>query len=218
MAAPQQRLPSERERFAEETLDRLTPMMSALGIIFLLVVLGERLAAPGSGLSVALTVVSWALWLVFFAEFAARAVAAPDTARFFRRHWWQALFLLLPFLRFLRLVRVVRLLRAGRVASSALRSSRSARSLLGSRVGWLAAVSAIVILSASQLLYEFGAYTTYGDALHAAALATIIGEPFGRPDGFSRLLEVLLGGFSVAVFATLAGTLGAYFLQSRPQL
>lgn len=203
-----------REAWAEELLDRLTPAMSALGVLFLLVVLGEQFAREGSGLAGFLTVAGWLLWAVFAAEFVARLVVAPDTGRFLRRNWWQVLFLVLPFLRILRVVRAVRVLRTGRVLSSAVRTSRSARRVLGGRVAWLAVVSAITVLGSSQLLFEFGEYDAYGDALHAAALATITGEPLGRPDGFSRTLEVLLATFSVVVFATLAGTLGAYFLET----
>jgi voltage-gated potassium channel len=205
----------ERERWAEELLDRLTPVMSVLGILFLLVVLGEQLAREHSALSTVMTVVSWSLWAVFVVEFVARTVVAPDTGRFLRRNWWQLLFLVLPFLRFLRLVRTLRLLRTGRVLSSAVRSSRSARSVLGSRVGWLGAVSAITVLGSSQLLYELGDFARYGDALHAAALATVTGEPLAQPGAFARTLEVLLAVFSVVVFATLAGSLGAYFLETR---
>lgn len=205
----------ERQRWAEELLDRLTPAMSALGIIFLLVVLGEQLARDNSALSTGLTALGWVLWAVFAVELAARHVVAPDKRRFWRRNWWQVAFLALPFLRVLRLVRAVRFLRTGRVLSSAVRSSRSARSILGGRIGWLAAVSAITVLGSSQLLYEFARFDRYGDALHAAALATITGEPVGQPGGFARVLEVLLAVFSVVVFATLAGSLGAYFLESR---
>ncbi|HEX6248509.1 MAG TPA: hypothetical protein VFZ64_11615 [Nocardioidaceae bacterium] len=215
LTEPLQRDERARERWAEELLDRLTPAMSALGLLFLLVVLGEQLARDHSGLATAFTVLSWSLWGVFVAEFAARLVVAPDRRRFWRRNWWQVLFLALPFLRFLRLVRAVRFLRTGRVLSSAVRSSRSARSVLGSRVGWLAAVSAITILGSSQLLYEFSAFERYGDALHAAALATITGAAVGPDDGFARTLEVVLAAFSVVVFATLAGSLGAYFLEAR---
>ncbi|HVR31786.1 MAG TPA: hypothetical protein VMS74_03655 [Acidimicrobiia bacterium] len=206
---------SEREVWAEEVLDQLTPVMSALSVVFLLVVLGESMAAAGSGLSTALTVTGWLIWLVFAAEFVARLVVAPDTSTFLKRNWWQVFFLVLPFLRILRLVRVVRFLRTGRVLSSAVRSSRSAWRVLGSRVTWLAVVSAITVLGSSQLLYEFGTFDHYGDALHAAALATITGEPMNRPDAFARTLEVILATYSVIVFATLAGTLGAYFLESN---
>jgi voltage-gated potassium channel len=217
LSAPLRRDVRERERWAEELLDRLTPAMSALGFLFLLVVLGEQLAREHSALSTALTVTGWVLWAVFALELLARLVVAPDKRRFWRRNWWQLLFLVLPFLRFLRLVRAVRFLRTGRVLSSAVRSSRSARTVLGGRLGWLAAVSAITVLGSSQLIYQFGDYGTYGDALHAAALATITGQPLGRPDGLLRLLEVALAVFSVVVFATLAGSLGAYFLEARAE-
>jgi voltage-gated potassium channel len=201
-----------REAWAQDLLDRLTPAMSALGVLFLLVVLGEQFARPGSAVSTALTVVGWVLWAVFAAEFLARMVVAPSTGRFLRRNWWQVLFLVLPFLRILRLVRAIRVLRTGRVLSSTVRSSRSVRQVLGGRVAWLVVVTAILILGSSQLLYGFGDYPSYGVALHATALAAITGEPLGRPDPFAQVLEVLLAIFSVVVFATLAGTLGAYFL------
>jgi voltage-gated potassium channel len=204
-----------REAWAEELLDRLTPVMSALGILFLLVVLAEQMAREGTVIGTVLTVVGWVLWVVFVAEFVARLVVAPDTGRFLRRNWWQVVFLALPMLRVLRLVRALRFLRAGRMLSSAVRSSRSAHRILTGRVGWLAVVSAITVLVASQLLYEFGAYDRYADALHAAALGAIGGEPLGQDSGFAMVMDVVLVGFSVVVFATLAGSLGAYFLDRR---
>lgn len=205
----------DREMWADEVLDRLTPLMSALSVVFVLVVVGESMTTEGTGLSLALTITGWLIWLVFAAEFIARMVVAPETGAFLKRNWWQAAFLILPFLRILRLVRIVRFFRTGRVLSSAIRTSRSAGRALGNRVGWLAVVSAIAILASSQLLFEFGIFDGYGNALHAAALATIVGEPIARPDAFSRTLEVVLAAFSVVVFATLAGTLGAYFLESK---
>ena len=205
----------EREIWADELLDQLTPVMSALSVVFVLVVIGESLATSGTTLSSGLTVAGWLIWLIFVAEFIARLVVAPKTAEFLKRNWWQVGFLLLPFLRIVRLVWTIRILRTGRVLSSAVRSSRSARQVLGSRVGWLAVVSAITALGSSQLLYEFEVFDRYGDALHAAALATITGEPLAQPDGFAKILDVALAAYSVVVFATLAATLGAYFLERQ---
>lgn len=205
----------DRQVLADELLDRLTPVMATLAVLFVLVVFGETMAEPNSKLSAALTITGWVIWLAFVIEFLARIAIAPDTSAFLKKNWWQVLFLILPFLRIFRLIRVVRIMRTGRVLSSAVRSSRSAHRLLGGRVGWLAVVSAIAVLGSSQLLYEFGVYEHYGDALHAAALAAIAGEPLGSPDGFAKTLEIALAVFSVVVFATLAGTLGAYFLETR---
>jgi voltage-gated potassium channel len=70
------------------------------------------------------------------------------------------------------------------------------------------------VLAVSQLLLELGSYSRYGDALHDTALSAISGEPLGRPDALARVVEVLLAAYSVAVFATLVGTVGAYLLRT----
>ncbi|MDF2967903.1 MAG: hypothetical protein K0Q93_1681 [Nocardioidaceae bacterium] len=58
-------------------------------------------------------------------------------------------------------------------------------------------------------------FTDYGRALHGAALATVTGEPPAADGAVARVLEVVLAIYSVVVFATLAGALGAFFLQKR---
>ena len=217
------RAPEERERGVELLAARLDRPMSVLGVLFLLVVLGQNVASSG-GVQRAFTIAGWVLWVVFVAEFLLRLWLAPSRLRFLRRNWWQVAFLLLPMLRFLRGLALLRLVRAGRVlrvvraggvVSSAVRSSRSAGRILGSRIGWVAALSAIVVLASSQLLYTLGYYGAYGDALHAAALATIAGQPLGLEAGLARLLDIGLLTYSVAVFAALAGTLGAYFFDAQ---
>ncbi|WP_153395676.1 hypothetical protein [Ornithinicoccus halotolerans] len=214
MTSPLQRPAEEREHLAEWLLDRLTPMMSGLGIIFVLVVLGEQLSSPGSAASTALTVVGWALWVVFVAEFVARLVLAPSTSRFLRRNWWQLIFILLPVLRVLRLVRALRVLRGGRVLSGAIRGSRSSASVLRGRLGWLASLWVIVVLAVSQLLHTFAAFDSYAASLHATALGAMTGEPLPAEGGVARVTEVLLAAVSVGLFGTLAASLGAYFLDS----
>ena len=75
-------------------------------------------------------------------------------------------------------------------------------------------VHAIVVLAASQLLFEFGdAGTTYGQVLHAVALASVSGEPLGLQSGLAQVLEVVLALYAVVVFAASAGILGAYFVE-----
>jgi voltage-gated potassium channel len=203
-----------RERWAQVVATRLDGPMSALGMIFLLVVLGQTVATS-SAVQRPLALVGWLLWGVFVSEFALRLWVAPSRRRFLRRNWWQVIFLALPMLRFVRLVLVLRAARAGRVVSSAVRSSRSAGRVLSDRLAWLVAVSVIVVLATSQLLFAFGVYDAYGDALHAAALVTVVGQPMGQESGLAKLLDVVLAIWSVGVFAALAGTLGAYFLEGR---
>jgi len=197
---------------AEELARRLDKPMSVLGIVFLLLVLGQSLASDPWTVTI-LSVAGWVLWAVFVGEFVLRAYVAHDQRRFWSRNWWQLIFLAVPFLRFARVLGFLRYARAGSVLSAAVRSSRSAGRLLSGRLAWLGIVTAVVILAASQLLYVLGAYSSYAVALHDAALATISGEPLSAADGFARFLEVVLAAYSVAVFATLAGAVGAFFLR-----
>jgi voltage-gated potassium channel len=76
-------------------------------------------------------------------------------------------------------------------------------------------VTGVVVLGSSQLLSVVGAYDAYGPALHHAALSTITGHPLTGDHGLAKFLEVALAVYPVAVFATLAGALGAYFLEDR---
>ncbi|MFP4634328.1 MAG: ion transporter [Nitriliruptoraceae bacterium] len=207
----------ERERLADEIADRLDAPMSVLGIAFLLLVLTETIIEPQGALGTVFQIASWMIVAAFAAEFALRFYVAPSRGRFLRRNWWQLIFLALPFLRIfraLRAVRIIRLFRASRILSSALRATRTAGRRLRGRVAWLGSVTTIAILAASQLLYELGDVDSYPDALYRAAMATITGQPTSL-DGVGRLLDVVLGSFSVVVFATLAGIVGAYLVEHR---
>ncbi|WP_422733436.1 hypothetical protein ACN26Y_21860 [Micromonospora sp. WMMD558] len=196
---------------------RLDKPMGALGVLFLLVVLGQSLARHPT-LSTALTVTSWVLWAVFVAEFALRAWLARHHPRaFWRRNWWQVIFLAVPFLRFARAAATLRATRAGGVITAAVRGSRSAGRLLTDRLAWLAIITTTVILSVGQLLVLTGSYRTYGQALHDVALTTITGEPLTATDPLAQVVELALAVYSVVVFATLAGALGAFFLSSERQ-
>ncbi len=203
---------------AESFAKSLDKPMGILGLLFLFVVLGQ-LVATQQALVSALTIIGWVFWLVFVAEFLLRAYVARFQPKFWKRNWWQVIFLLVPFLRFfrslqaLRLFRLARVGRLGSIVSASVRGTRSAGRLLTSRIGWLVAVTAVVALGSSQLLYATGTYDSYSDALFEAALTTVTGSGITSTEGFPRVLHVTLATYSVAVFATLAGTLGAFFLR-----
>jgi len=207
-------------RTAEVLAARLDRPMGLLGVVFLFVVLGQLLVRE-PGWSVFLAVTGWVFWAVFVAEFVLRAYVARFQPAFWRRNWWQVLFLLIPFLRFVRalqaarLLRVARVTRVGGILSAGVRGSRSAGRLLSSRIGWLGAVTLVVVLAASQLLYALEIHGDYSTALYEAALATITGSGITTTDPFSRILQLVLAVYSVVVFAALAGALGAYFLRGQ---
>lgn len=87
----------------------------------------------------------------------------------------------------------------------------------GSWLGWLAAITGVLVLAGSQLLYITGAYSSYGPALHDVALSVISGEPLARDHLAAQVAEVIFALYATIVFAALAGSFGAYFLRrSRP--
>lgn len=194
---------------------RLDKPMGALGVLFLLLVLGQTWAKDPA-LNTALSVASWLIWAVFVAEFTLRAWLARHCAReFWRRNWWQLIFLVVPFLRFARALTALRAARAGGVITAAVRGSRSAGRLLTDRLAWLTVTTATVILAAAQILLIAGAYTSFGQALHDVAMTTISGEPLSRRNSFAQFMELVLAAYSVIVFATLAGAVGAFFIGRR---
>ncbi len=211
-------LGSERAEAAEVLAARLDRPMGFLGVLFLFVFLGQLLVTDPTWTRI-LGVTGWVCWALFVAEFLLRAYVAGFQKAFWRRNWWQVIFLLVPFLRFVRALQAVRVLRVARVArvggivSAGVRGSRSAGRLLSSRIGWLAAVTLVVVLASSQLLYAFESQADYTTALYEAAMATVTGSGITTDDPFSKVLQLILAVYSVGVFATLAGSLGAYFLR-----
>jgi len=205
----------ERDRIAEAVATRLDKPLTVAGIIFALVVLTDTTTAISGRLQLVFEVVGWLLWALFVSEFVARMLIAPSTQTFLRRNWWQLIFLAVPFLRFLRPLTRMGLPRLGRVVSSAVRTSRTATRELSGRVTWLAALTLIVVLSAGQIAHAYGDYDSYGTALHDAAMSAITGEPLGQDAAVVQVLEIALAMYSVVVFAALAGSLGAFFLERR---
>ncbi|WBC16675.1 hypothetical protein O7600_07500 [Micromonospora sp. WMMA1998] len=208
--------PGRRRREDDARLNglahRLDKPMGVLGLLFLLLVLAQAFVHD-EPLSTVLTVTSWILWAVFVAEFTLRAwIARHRAGEFWKHNWWQLIFLAVPFLRFLRAASALRAARGGGVVAAAIRGSRSAGRLLTDRLAWLAVVTMAVILAAGQLLVVTGSYRSLPRALHDAAYATITGEPLRVNDTFAQILELVLAAYSVAVFGTLAGALGAFFL------
>jgi len=181
------------------------------GVLFVLVLVADRSTPPQSAFALWWTVASWVLWSLFVAEFALRLVIARSTTSFLRHNWWQVVFLFLPFLRFLRaLSRVARL---GRALTTSVRTSRTAGRKLSGRVGWLASITAGVIVASTELLFEFTPGASYAATLHDVALAAISGEPLTMPGSLARWLEVALALYATVFFGALAGALGAFFVE-----
>lgn len=206
----------EDERAVEELARRMDGPITVLGVVFLLLVLGETTMGDDGDLRPWFELAGWVLWALFAAELVVRTVAAPSPARYLRRNWWQVIFLALPFLRFLRVAgRLARLrpARVGRLLSSAVRGVRTAGRTLTGRLATLTASTVVVVLSASQILFAYAGYDSYAAALHDATYSTVAGEPLPADSAVADVLELVLALYAVLVFAFLAGSLGAFFLE-----
>jgi len=117
----------------------------------------------------------------------------------------------------------MRVLPASRVVGSSYRAVGTARGLLTGRLQFLMAATAVVVFGSGQLLYVLergreGALATLGDALWWAAnlgiSANIVYEPVTL---VGRLLAIVLSTYAIVVFASLAATVGAFFVESRQE-
>lgn len=209
--------------WVERVTERADPVMAWLGVVFALLVGYELAVDVSAGTADVLRWTGWAIWAVFVVEYAAKLWVAPARARFVRRHWLQALVLLVPTLRVLRMLRLMRLgraLPAARVASTSYRSLGTARRLAGSRIAYLAAVTSVVTIAIAQLAYVVepreGPFERFGDTLLWAA-AVVFGQQAEPVPSTAAGRVVMNLGFvlGLTVVAALAGTLGAWFIDAR---
>lgn len=214
--------PTRRERTATLIERRLDPVMAVLAVFWGLY-LGYELVAPASQRPT-LTVISNAIWGLFLVEFAVRIAVSGAPVRYVRRHWPSLLFLALPVLRVLRIVpalRALRVLPAARVVGASYRAVGTARGLLQGRIAFLLAMTTVAILSGGQLLVVLergrdGGVASLGEALWWSAnlciSSTLVFEPVTLA---GRVLAIGLSAYAIVVFASLAATLGAFFVESR---
>lgn len=216
--------PTARERLAGVLERRLDVPMAVLAVVWAALVAYE-LIAPAD-IRPELTIAGNVIWGIFALEFAAKLIVSGHPLRFLRRRWPSLLFLVLPVLRILRITRALRLVRilpAARVLGSSYRAVGTARGLLTGRLQFLAVTTAIVAVGGGQLLYVLekgreGALTSLGDALFWAANLAISSSLVYEPVTLAgRLLALLLSVYALVVFASLAGTLGAFFVEYRQE-
>lgn len=203
-------------RLAERLHERLHGLMAFFGVLFLVVVITERLLDPREPVRSVLVAVGWLTWAAFVIEFAARFATAPGKLHFLRKNWWQILLLALPFLNAIRAFAALRVSRLSRALGAGIRGTRSARSRFAGRLGWIVSATVIVVIVAADILYGFADYESYAAAVHDAALATVTGQRTSATSAVAQILEVGLAIYSVVIFASLAGSLGALFLSDKP--
>lgn len=215
---------TRRERLAALFERRLDPVMAVLAVVWGVFVAYE-LVAPASQRD-DLRLVGDIVWGVFLLEFVAKLAISGKPLRFLRRRWPSVLFLALPALRSLRVVsslRSLRLLPAARIVGSSYRAIGTARTLLGSRLVFLGVTTLAVVVGGAQLLFLLeaggsGGADRLGEALWWAANLALSGTYMFEPVTFlGRVVSLLLSGYAIIVFASLAATIGAFFVEQRAE-
>jgi voltage-gated potassium channel len=199
--------------------------MAWLGLMFALLVGFDVAAEPGGATADTLEAVGWAIWALFALEFAVKLWLAPSRLRYVRRHWWQPILLLLPFLRvlsFFRLARAGRALPASRVLSSSYRAAGTARYLLRSRLGFLAGLSSLGAIAVAELAYIFerdvegAVFDSFGDSVFWAVSTVLALQADPVPTSVGGRVVMNLGfAIGLVLVASLAGVIGSFLIDAR---
>ncbi|HTM04366.1 MAG TPA: potassium channel family protein [Vicinamibacterales bacterium] len=216
----------ERWRLLSNVVRSLEPVMTVLGLVWLLLLILEftRGATP------TISTVSSIIWVLFGIDFVAELLIAPSRKLYLRRHWIVLLSLALPALRFLRLVRVAAIVRAARAVrgvrllrtlTSLNRALASLRTTMSRRgFGYVMAMTMIVTLggAAAMLAFEHdvadpAGIHDFGTALWwTAMIMTTMGSAYWPQTVEGRILCVLLALYAFAVFGYVTATLASFFL------
>ena len=215
--------PGLREEL-RDALDRYLDLPLALASLVLVLIaviqLGGEVEPPWDG---RMEVLGWALWGLFFVEFAAKFILAPNKRRYVTRRWLDVLVLLVPFLRFLRLLRVLRVTRAFPVFRLLVFGGRGSGATLTllrrRRLGQLALISVMVVLIGAALIFLLengapgGQIRTFGDALYwASTIVTTVGNELYPVTVGGRVLALILMLYAVGIFSYFIASIATVFV------
>ena len=214
--------PTERERTAARIEQRLDPVMAVLSVLWGGFVAYE-LVAPSHQRD-SLRLVGDLVWGIFLVEFVVRMTVSGRPLRFLRRRWLSVIFLVVPILRTVRVLsslRALRVLPAARIVGSSYRTIGTARTLLGGRLSFLGVTTVAVIFGGGQLLFLLeagGDDVTLADTLWWSANLAISGAYVFEPESIpGRLVGLVISAYAIVVFASLAATIGAFFIEQRAE-
>ncbi|HEX5598780.1 MAG TPA: hypothetical protein VFX61_22580, partial [Micromonosporaceae bacterium] len=107
-------------------VNRIDPFMAWLGVVFALLIGFQLTVRVRHSFSLGLDITTWLIWAVFGLDYFIKLWLAPAKGQFIRRHWLEALGLVLPALRVLSFFRIAsfgRALPATRVLASSHRGA-----------------------------------------------------------------------------------------------
>jgi voltage-gated potassium channel len=202
-------LREELRKRLDRYLDLPLALASVLLVLLAIIELSGEVSEPWQS---RLEVLGWFLWALFFVEFGVKFALAPSKRAYLRRHWLEALVVLVPVLRILRVLRVLRATRALPVFRLLVFGGQGSGGVLvllkRRRLGQLALISVLVILigAAAGFMLESDApgsrMETFGDALwwSASLVTTVASEIYPVTPG-GRILGFLLMLYAVGIFS-----------------
>lgn len=209
-------------------LDVTLGPLALVAVTLLIVELLFRLASPWN---TAVYAIQIGIWVVFLVAFAVELSVAPKKLLYLRRNWLLIVALVVPSLRVLRAARSLQFLRTARVVrgtsvvrgfTSIRRGTEAVRSFLGfSQLAFLAAITAMVWLAASGLVYFLEASTaseidSVSDAMWwSATVLTTVGISMEPVSAEGRIVAIALRVFGVAVIGYFTARMAAYFFGRR---
>lgn len=213
-----------------EALDRLEratqfPLL-VLALLTIPLLLAPLALALSEGQERVIFAVDALIWGVFAADLLIRTWLAPHKLSYLRRHWFDVLIVVLPFLRPLRIARSARAFRvigAVRVLAYATRATHATRAILARRGVQGALLFAGLVLTSSAIAVYFAERSSGGtiDGLDTAiwwaiTTATTVGYgdtyPVTAP---GRGIGVVLMIVGIGTFAALTANVAAFLFESQ---
>lgn len=201
-------------RIELQTWERRTEWpLAAVALVFLSSYAIDVLAQPKGAADFAVGAVTAVSWLVFAVDYGIRLSLAPNRFRWFYRHLFDLLIVLLPLLRPLRLVRLVILITAlQRAAGSAIRGRVAVYTV--SAAVLLVLVASLAVLESER--YAPGAKIThFGDALWwSITTITTVGYGDITPvTSTGRVIAVLLMIGGISLVGSITATLASWIVE-----
>ena len=221
-------LDDERESLRAQLFDWLDPIMTALGLLALLLLLVEFAADLSPRQATWVARAQLVIWAIFAVEFAVQFTLAPRKLRYLRTHWLAAIAVALPAFRAfraLRAARALRSLRLIRLVGGTNRAMRALRDILrGRQFGYLVALTLLVVAASSAGIYVFerdqpeATIRTIGDAVWwAACTVTTVNSEKYAVSLEGRVLAVLLRIYAVAIFGLITANIASYLVGKRQE-